>query len=368
MGKPSAQAVPDPTATAAAQGAANKDTAIAQSELNAVNQNGPNGSLTYSQTGSWADGTPILNATTSLTPTGQAIQDSQNQYTLGLSNLANSQVGQIASNTAAPLDLSGMPQAPTGDSMFTQSAGDAVYNQAKSRLDPQWAQNEDEIKTQLYNQGITDPNSDAYKQAMNTFSQQKNDAYTSAQNDATAGAQTAANGLFANESTANQNAIQTALTQRELPINEAAALMGNAGGVQMPTFVNTPSTNIQPTDVLGAYNLASQVGMNNANQSNSYNQALIGALGGAASAGAYGYAKSDRRLKTDILHVGTLGNGLKLYAFRYKDDAKTKRHLGVMSDEVRKVIPDAVTQHADGFDRVNYAMLGLDGLIDSEAA
>lgn len=368
MGKPSAQAVPDPTATAAAQGAANKDTAIAQSELNAINQTGPNGSLKYSQTGTWADGTPILNATTSLTPTGQAIQDSQNNYTLGLSNLANSQVGQIASNTADPFSLNGMPAAPSGDSMFTQSAGDAVYNQAKSRLDPQWAQQEDELKTQLYNQGITDPNSDAYKQAMDQFGQQKNDAYTSAQNSATANAQSAANGQFANESTARSNAISEALSQRELPINEAAALMGNAGGVQMPTFVNTPSTNIAPTDVIGAYSLANQVGMNNVNAKNSYNQALVGALGGAASAGAYGYAKSDRRLKNDIIHVGTLGNGLKLYAFRYKDEPKTKRHIGVMADEVRNLRPDAVTRHADGFDRVNYAMLGLDGLIDAEAA
>jgi hypothetical protein len=34
--------------------------------------------------------------------------------------------------------------------------------------------------------------------------------------------------------------------------------------------------------------------------------------------------------------------------------------VGVMADEVRKVKPEAVLRDEDGFDRVNYALLGIE--------
>ena len=54
---------PDPTATAAAQGAINKQTAIAHTELNNQNQVTPYGSISYTQTGTASDGTPQFTAT-----------------------------------------------------------------------------------------------------------------------------------------------------------------------------------------------------------------------------------------------------------------------------------------------------------------
>ncbi len=47
MCRPSMPAQPDPVATANAQGAVNKETAITQAELNMIDQQGPYGSLTY---------------------------------------------------------------------------------------------------------------------------------------------------------------------------------------------------------------------------------------------------------------------------------------------------------------------------------
>lgn len=84
---------------------------------------------------------------------------------------------------------------------------------------------------------------------------------------------------------------------------------------------------------------------------------LGGLLGGAASA----YSKfSDRRLKTAIVPVGSdERTGLTLYEFAYKAEPD-KRFRGVMADEVRKVAPSAVQRGADGFDRVDYAQLGLE--------
>lgn len=64
---------------------------------------------------------------------------------------------------------------------------------------------------------------------------------------------------------------------------------------------------------------------------------------------------SDRRLKKDIKRIGRLKNGLPLYAFKYKWGGPET--IGVMADEVEKVIPGAVME-IGGYKHVNYAMLG----------
>ena len=58
MGKksPKAPAAPDPAATAAAQGAINRETAIAQARLNQYDEVTPYGSSTYTPTGKTIDG------------------------------------------------------------------------------------------------------------------------------------------------------------------------------------------------------------------------------------------------------------------------------------------------------------------------
>lgn len=85
-----------------------------------------------------------------------------------------------------------------------------------------------------------------------------------------------------------------------------------------------------------------------------YNGAqVLGGLGSLASGiGAVGGLFSDRRLKTDIKPVGKLDSGIGLYSYRFKGD--DVRHVGVMADEVKKVIPDAVKRHHSGFDKVDY--------------
>lgn len=88
------------------------------------------------------------------------------------------------------------------------------------------------------------------------------------------------------------------------------------------------------------------------NQQLAQSNAAMGGLFGLGGTLLGGWAKSDRRLKEDISRVGTLDNGLPIYAFRYK--AGGPMQLGLMSDDVRKTHPDAVFEHADGFDRVDY--------------
>jgi len=73
-------------------------------------------------------------------------------------------------------------------------------------------------------------------------------------------------------------------------------------------------------------------------------------LGGVASVA--GLFMSDSRVKTDIVKVGELEPGIGLYKFRYKGGAD--KHVGVMAQEVEKVIPSAVTKDEDGIRLVDY--------------
>jgi hypothetical protein len=64
---------------------------------------------------------------------------------------------------------------------------------------------------------------------------------------------------------------------------------------------------------------------------------------------------SDRRLKADIVRVGTLTNGLALYNYRYL--WSRRRVAGVMADEVEQIMPHAVVLHPSGYKMVDYGKL-----------
>lgn len=66
---------------------------------------------------------------------------------------------------------------------------------------------------------------------------------------------------------------------------------------------------------------------------------------------------SDPRVKEDVEEVGQHESGLTLYRYRLR--GSERKHIGVMSDEVRRVRPDAVRRGQDGFDRVDYKKLGI---------
>lgn len=217
MGKdtPQAPAPPDPVATANAQAAANKDSAIAQANLNRIDQYTPQGSITYQQTGTNADGTPKYAQTQAYSASQQALYDQQNQVAQALGGLATDNIGKVAATQAQPfnydsatplqtsvggnlpaiqygasadpiqknLDLSGVTPLPgTGDfSADAARVANSVYGQATSRLDPQWQQSNSDLASRLANQGISN-DSDAYRREMDNQSRAQNDAYTSAQN------------------------------------------------------------------------------------------------------------------------------------------------------------------------------------------
>ena len=80
-----------------------------------------------------------------------------------------------------------------------------------------------------------------------------------------------------------------------------------------------------------------------------------GGRGGGGRGG--GARRSDMRLKHDIVLLGRLDDGLGYYRFVY-NGAHTA-FVGVMAQEVRTVMPEAVMRDADGYMRVSYDRLGL---------
>src|SRR4029077_1054867 len=83
----------------------------------------------------------------------------------------------------------------------------------------------------------------------------------------------------------------------------------------------------------------------------------LGGLHPGGLGGFGGFRHSDIRLKQDIVPLGRLANGLKLYRFRYTGADQV--YVGVMAQHVRAIAPDAVMRGRDGYLLVNYQRLGL---------
>jgi hypothetical protein len=79
--------------------------------------------------------------------------------------------------------------------------------------------------------------------------------------------------------------------------------------------------------------------------------------GGGGFRGGGGGRRSDIALKHDIVQLGYLANGLGYYRFSYLGSSKP--YVGVLAQEVHRVMPQAVTRGSDGYLRVYYDKLGL---------
>ncbi|GKQ55089.1 DUF3300 domain-containing protein [Bradyrhizobium sp. Ce-3] len=82
-----------------------------------------------------------------------------------------------------------------------------------------------------------------------------------------------------------------------------------------------------------------------------------GGGGGGFRGGGGGGRRSDIALKHDVVLLGYLANGLGYYRFSYL--GSNKAYVGVIAQEVARVMPQAVTQGSDGYLRVYYDRLGL---------
>lgn len=247
---------PDPVATANAQTASNVKTATTQQQLNMVNQKNPYGSQSYTQTGTWADGTPKYEMTTTLSPEEMQKQQQQWKFDIASNDLGLGQIERLKGVFDTPFKL---------DNAATENR---LMELGRKRLDPLLSQRRDALETKLYNQGVM-PGTEAYRRAMLENTQGENDAFNQL--------------LLSGRNTANTEL----MAERNQPINEITALM-SGGQVNQPQFGNTPSTSVANTDVAGI----TQQGYENSlipwKQKNAQNQAMMSglfSLGGAALGG-----------------------------------------------------------------------------------
>lgn len=382
MGKPRAPQAPDPVATATAQTASNRETAITQTGLNAINQTTPQGNLTYSQSGTWADGTPRFSATTTLSPAQQRLYETGLGTQQNLADLGAQQSRTIGNVLARQFDTEGLPAAGNPNIARPQlrtSLGANDYSADRrrvedalmARLNPQIERDRAAQEASLANRGIR-MGSTNYSEAQDQFGRNVNDARLGAILGA-GDEQTRMQGLelnaanfgnnalqqdFANRQTrfnlangARSQALNERLTTRNQALNENIGL-ATGSQVQMPQFGATPQTGVGGTDIAGINANAQNAALAGYNsQMQQYNSTMGGLFGLGASL----IGMSDRRLKTNIEDTGEDLAGVPIKDFTWKDTGKRDR--GVIAQEVEKKYPHLVEMDPSGYRKVNYGRL-----------
>ena len=407
-GSQQAPAVPDPVAIAGAQGEASVESAIASAILNQQNVVGPEGTVSFSQTGGRNVGgqfVPSFTRTTQLTPEAQAQFEAQQQLGGSLTGLAQEQVGRVGGALGEGIDVSQLPALQgavtpgTLESQFDTSglAGvrqdfseqgreltQATFDQALGLLDPGFARERQAGTLEITERGLPigseaarlrrDPIAERqaatrsqlalsavgagreeqarlFRQASQLRGQQFGEAGAQAQfaNQAQnlGFNQAAANAAAANA--ARGQGFQEQAFQRSLPINDIAALLGSAPGVQGPQFQATPAFGVQAPDVIGASLGAANIAQQQFAQQQQQRGGLLGglfSLGGSLGSAAI---LSDRRLKANVKRIGKTSKGFNLYSY-IKNGIE---EIGVMAQEVMQTLPEAVVVK-DGYYAVKY--------------
>jgi hypothetical protein len=236
------------------------------------------------------------------------------------------------------------------ESLLPQRAidiGKTAQEALLSRLNPTLASDEEALRTRLSNQGIG-LGSTAYNREMALQGQRGTDLRL----------QAALQGI--NLDQANRaSALNEAYTAQSRPLDLVNALRTGAQ-VQNPQFNNfAQQANVAGPDLLAATNQQYGQQMSGYNADQAANAGMMGGLGNLALTGAKMAGMfSDRRMKENIVKIGSLDNGLNLYKFDYKPEFKDiaghNTYIGVMADEA-KAIPNAVIRQSNGYDMVDYS-------------
>jgi hypothetical protein len=326
MGKPSAPAPPDYVGAANAQGAANKEAAIATAKLSNPWTTTPLGSRQVDYSGKITGDEMVPFITDSLTPLGQQRQDQENRIIYNLGETAESGLGRVSDAFSSPMEFGDIGQLQ-----------DTAQESILARLRPQMQMDEASLENRLANQGLQ-PGSEAYNNAYRQFGERKNDAYSQAALQAI--------GL-------QPQLMQQSLAIRNQPLNELNALR-TGSQVTLPQFQQFRGAEVGAAPVYSATAQAGQDALGQYNANMAYNSALIGGLLQAGgTAGGAAIIRSDRRVKRDIRRIGT-SQGWPIYTFRYID--RDALQVGVMAQDVEATRPDAVVE-IDGVKHVNYGRI-----------
>lgn len=278
MCSPSPPPPPDYAGAAQAQGAANKETAIASSRLNNPNVVNPYGTQTW-QEGASPDDRPTLTQTFS--PEQQALYEQSLQTKGLLGGLGTQGATALQGIIGRGLDLTGAPAAP-GDSQTTRQN---VIDAMMSRVNEDTDRSRDKANSELIAAGIR-PGTKAYDDRMALIDRGYNDARQQAILASGAEAQRD----FGMDTQARKDYIAEILASRGVPLNEITALMS---GSQVSNPFAVPgaaqNTNIAPPPIFGAAVQQGQADMNAYNAQAAQSGGLMSGLFslGAAGVGAY---------------------------------------------------------------------------------
>lgn len=186
---------------------------------------GTEGGGGYAEPGRWG-------MEVTLSPERQAAYDAQNRLSAARSGLGETLFGRAQTELGTPADWGSLSDMPDAESA-RQQAINANYEQASSRLDPQWGQRESQLQAQLLNQGLR-PGMEAYDTQMANLGRERNDAYTSAMRSSILAGEPVASGEFGRGLQSRQQGINELLTRRGSTLNEINALLGGQQ-VNMPT-------------------------------------------------------------------------------------------------------------------------------------
>jgi len=294
------------------------------------------------------------------------------------------------------LTNAGLGEMPGADDATRQRVEDALYQRQTSRLNPQWEQEQTNRLDRLYAMGgrEADP---GFEMSMGNFARDKNDAYAQARNDAIIGGGAEQSRLFdlgmqrrqqgwqeagdintqnnaasqqefgnanlasdqwntlagkdyqdrrtaASDLTAErERQIQEMIMQRNQPLNEMTGLL-TGREIGMPGFsggANTTAGAAEAGDYYGAFtdNQAAQAAKK---------EAAANRTAGLASSAMGMFSFSDRRLKSNIVRIGSTPAGYGVYSY----DIFGKRSIGVMADEVPA---EWTALHPSGYVMVDYS-------------
>jgi len=260
---PEPPAITDPNTTAANQQTLNTQAGIQSQRGSMVNQVTPTGSLSYQQTGTASDGTPLYTATTSLSPEQQQLYN----ILTGTKNTAGTQASSL---------LSGANYGSTSPSDVIGNATSGLVKEAMDKqvsyLSPYFTQQKDQLDTQLRNQGFA-PGQPGYDNAMRGLLNSQGNTVTGF------------------ESQIEPQMFQQAAATYQMPAQMAMSL-GQFGSPTAPTFQNTPSLSVQPANLIGATANAQAAQQKTYEDKLAQNNAMMSGLFGIPTAIMGGWAKS----------------------------------------------------------------------------
>ena len=264
--------------SATEQAAFNKDSALQQRALNMVDQHTPEGSVTYSATGTEIEGIPQYQVERKFSPEQQNLYDLSTQLSQKYGETGNRQLDAVRQSLETPFNVDSLGAAPTLNEDTRTATRDAMI----ARMQPNMDRDKAALETALANQGFA-RGTEGFDDAMDESNRTRTDAYLAA--DIQAGNEMGR--MYGMETDARDRSINEILMQRNQPLAEMATFMS---GTQpnAPSFLPSPQSQVAAPDFMGAQ-FANANMLNAANQ-NSFNQQSAGYRGNVAGLAGLGGA------------------------------------------------------------------------------